>query len=422
MGFRDLLRDVSLAGNHLSKVPKLIGACVEPSTARLLARNAWHAAGPAPRPRALGPREIDRRIERCLSWIELSQDTVGSGGIGCDELYRWTPGYPEVTGYTIPTMWRAHRRSGQAELAERALAMTEWELSIQRPDGGWEGCYQGDGMPSIVFNTAQVIRGMIATYTEVGDQRFLDAAVRAADWIVGAQEPDGSWAQDNFKKMRRVYDTYSCSPLATLHAITGHDAYRRAVMRNIEFVEAHQRPNGWFELADNLERGCDAPVTHTLAYTIDGLLECGELLADDSITKMGRASADAVLELVDDGRLAARFDENWRPRSGSVCNTGSCQMGVVAMRLFRATGDRAYRNTARDLAGFTAAVQDINALPTVGRDGIPGSFPIWGTYCPMKFPSWATKYFLDLLLDLSEPARSNSGPVGHDIGEKAESR
>ena len=42
-------------------------------------------------------------IERALQWIKRSQDIVGSGGVGCYEFYRWTKGYPEVTGYIIPT-------------------------------------------------------------------------------------------------------------------------------------------------------------------------------------------------------------------------------------------------------------------------------------------------------------------------------
>ena len=30
------------------------------------------------------------------------------------------------------------------------------------------------------------------------------------------------------------------------------------------------------------------------------------------------------------------------------------------------------------------------------KGGIAGSYPIWGMYCPLKYPSWAAKYFIDL--------------------------
>jgi hypothetical protein len=42
--------------------------------------------------------------------------------------------------------------------------MADWELSIQPPGGGWEGGAVGEGEPAIVFNTGQVIRGLVRTH------------------------------------------------------------------------------------------------------------------------------------------------------------------------------------------------------------------------------------------------------------------
>ena len=30
--------------------------------------------------------------------------------------------------------------------------------------------------------------------------------------------------------------------------------------------------------------------------------------------------------------------------------------------------------------------------------GIPGSLPLWGSYAPFTYPSWAAKFFIDALL------------------------
>ena len=226
---------------------------------------------------------LEQALDDALSWLVRSQDRIGSGGVGCDELYRWTRGYPEVTGYIIPTMFDAAAELRRPELAERAVRMAEWELRIQRSDGGWEGGYEGDGLPSTVFNTGQVIRGLLPASAETGDQRFLDAAERAGRWIVSTQEPDGSWAGANFKGMRRVYDTYVAAPLVRLAHATGDDTFAEAARRNCAFALTQQQENGWFENADNSTYFTDAPVTHTICYTIDGLLETGELLGDEDL-------------------------------------------------------------------------------------------------------------------------------------------
>src|SRR5436190_18246325 len=51
----------------------------------------------------------ERLADEALSWICRSQDHVGSGGVGDYQFHGWTPGYPEVTGYIIPTFWDYHQ-------------------------------------------------------------------------------------------------------------------------------------------------------------------------------------------------------------------------------------------------------------------------------------------------------------------------
>ena len=45
-------------------------------------------------------------------------------------------------------------------------------------------------------------------------------------------------------------------------------------MANLEWVLAQQWANGWFSNADNTEKHNERPITHTIAYTVDGLIEC----------------------------------------------------------------------------------------------------------------------------------------------------
>ena len=279
---------------------------------------------------------LETLADEALSWICRSQDRVGSGGVGDYQFQGWTAGYPEVTGYIIPTFWDYHRLLRRDELAQRAIRMADWELRVQKPEGGFESWYEGEGQPPVVFNTGQVIRGLTRTYEETGEERYLQAAVRAADWVVANQDPDGSWTKAGYMGMKRTYDVYAAAALAMLSTVTAEDAYARAATANCEFALENQHGNGWFDLCDNTPQGNATPSTHTLCYTIDGLIETGEALGEDGFIAGGERAARALLEMVDSGgRLPGRFDRDWRPASGYVVLTGSAQLGLILTKLYR---------------------------------------------------------------------------------------
>ena len=314
-----------LRENARKLVYKCVGVLWPPNFAVLL-RNAASVRRSQPW-RPLAAQEdagSERSLRLALAWLKHSQDKVGSGGVGSYQLYGWSRGYPEVTGYTIPTIWNAHHALGDADLAERARRMSDWLLSVQQPAGGWEGGVVGEKQPPLVFNTGQVLRGLIRTYEETGVERYLNSANRGAEWIVENQDEDGSWTTANFRQMKRVYDSYVAAPLVRLAQITGNDRYSEAARRNCEFVLSNQRENGWFDICDNSPYFNDAPITHTLCYTTDGLLETGELLQEERFIEAARKAADGLRSAVQPGGyLAGRLDEAWRPRVKWSCLTGS---------------------------------------------------------------------------------------------------
>jgi DUF1680 family protein len=252
-----------------------------------------------------------------------------------------------------------------------------------------------------VFNTGQVIRGLLATHAETGEAKYLDAVVRAADWITDVQDEDGSWTHANYRGLKRVYDSYVSAPLARAAKVTGNSAYAEAAIRNCEFVLGQQRQTGWFDLCDNSPFFVEAPVTHAIGYTIDGLLETAELVGrDDFVTAATRAAEGVMGAISGSGHLPGRLDERWEPRVRWVCATGSAQIAIVLLKLHEKTGEARYLDAARRLADFLVYVQRLNAVGADRAGALPGSYPIWGTYAPLKFPCWATKYLADLLLML----------------------
>ena len=365
-----------------------------------------------------------RMAERALGWICRSQDRVGRGGVADLSFRGWTPGYPEVTGYIIPTFWDYHHLLGRGELADRAVRMADWELRLQKPCGGFESLYEGWNQPPVVFNTGQVIRGLLRTHEETGEERYLEAAIRAGDWIVANQERDGSWAEANYLEMARTYDTYAAAGLAQLAAVTSGDRYRNAALANCEFAIGCQTESGWFDHCDNTGTSNDRPSTHTLCYTVEGLLESGALLGAAEPVAAGERSAAALMRAVDSsGRLPGHLDREWRPASRSVVLTGSAQLGVIMLGLHAREADHRKLSTARRLLDFLAFAQDLNGTRGDQTGGIAGSYPIWGRYVPLKYPSWAVKFFLDhlrLMRLAEEAAPDEASPAEEGTASAAE--
>jgi hypothetical protein len=408
---------LSLRGNLGKLALKSAGALWPPNLA-VVARNARDQRSVEPWSNFVAhtsdPKATVREaLEWALHWLATSQDKVGTGGVGSYEFYGWTPGYPEVTGYIIPTMWDCRHALNREELADRAVWMADWELGIQKEEGGWEGDVEGANQPPLVFNTGQVVRGLLRTHQETGEGRYLEAAVHASDWIVKNQEEDGSWTVANFRQMKRVYDSYVTPPLAQIASLTGNEAYTRAAIRNCEFVLRQQRENGWFDLCDNTPYFNDVPTPHTICYTIDGLLETGELVNREDFVAAGTKAADALMRRISpSGLLRGRFDDHWRARARWSCLTGCAQLGIIMMKLHAHSGEERYREAARRLTDFLIYMQRLNGVGPNRGGALPGSYPIWGTYAPFKYPCWATKFLIDLLLLMEQGGDEKADSTG----------
>ncbi|HMQ75346.1 MAG TPA: hypothetical protein PKE21_08540 [Flavobacteriales bacterium] len=357
-------------------------------------------ARPLPVAEAPSPEDIKGALGAAMDWVARAQDHSGDGGMGSLHLVRgWGRTYPETTGYLIPTVLAAGERLGRTDLLDRAARAADTLLALQRADGGWQGGRVGEERPSVVFNSAQVVRGMLAMHARTGEQRFLDAAVRGGAWIVGVQEADGSWSRHNFMGAARVYDTYVDAPLLMLHRITGDPTMKEAALRNLAWVEGRQAANGWFADADNTEKHNERPIIHTLAYTMDGLAECGALLEDDRWTAMAEAAARPLCDrFLEHGVLHGRYDRSWNG-SEAFITTGGAQLAVAWQRLARLGKDGLYADAAARMRGLLVALQARTAEgPPAARGGLTGSYPLWGRYEKFACPNWATKYLADALL------------------------
>jgi uncharacterized protein YyaL (SSP411 family) len=338
-------------------------------------------------------------LEAALEWIERAHRASTDGGIskGYDSLRRrWSPSYPETTGYTIPTLLNAAAMLSRSELRVLALALADYLLRVATPEGA-VGHWTATASQPIVFDTGQVIFGWLAAYEASQKARYLEAAMRAGNWLAANQGSSGAWTKFQHLGVVKTIDTRVAWALLELHRCTQQPAHRQAAERNLEWTLGQQDLDGWFRHCAFREG--ENPFTHTLVYTAEGLFESGCLLGDERYIEAAARTAEALLARQRaDGWLASTYRLGWQATSRSCCLTGNCQASRLWLRLFAQRGNPVYAEAAQKAITFVSRTQKLKAANPGIRGGIAGSAPIFGRYERFKYPNWAAKFYIDALL------------------------
>jgi hypothetical protein len=245
----------------------------------------------------------------------------------------------------------------------------------------------------------------VAADKEFGDAGVRGALVRAARWLAEVQDEDGCWRRFMSPLTLQTPATYNARSASALLAAGLHlgDAeVKAAAVRNFDWVLTQQRENGWFE--NNCLTDPDRPLTHTIGYTLEGLLDAAEALGEEKyFAAVERASKPLARAVAADGFLAGRFDSSWAPAVRWNCLTGASQIALVWFRLARLRGAGEYAGHARRMLDYVRRTQHVcgpkPAAPEADTCGaIKGSHPIWGGYDPFRYPNWAAKFFADAIM------------------------
>ena len=347
-------------------------------------------------------------LAAAIDWLCRAQDVrdghPDAGGVSAGWSFEdgWLPSYPETTGYIIETMLAAAPILQRPELVARAQRMIDWELAIQLPDGAFPGHFGEPGSRPVIFNTGQIMHGLIAGWTQLQRAECLEAAVRAGHWLADQQDGDGCFRRFEHHDTPHVYNTRATWPLLAAGLLAGESRLVRAARKHLDWALTQQTASGWF--ATNAFVPWKSPFTHTIAYAIRGLLESGVLLGEarwlDAALHAGRGIA-AVQRA--DGWLAGTYQDGWVADAGYSCLTGVAQMSLNWTRLAQATGAQELRTHARSALAYLKTTQRLDHADPAVCGGIAGSSPIWGDYSRFEYPNWAAKFFADaLMMDMAD--------------------
>jgi squalene-hopene/tetraprenyl-beta-curcumene cyclase len=202
-------------------------------------------------PRGADP-SVDQAVAKAVRWMESQQ--CEDGGWAAFEPLRWKlPGRDalacigfleapsaDITGHVLEALGLDGRAGTPA--ARRGIA---WLRRTQRDDGSWPGwwaCYHLHG-------TSAAVTGLTACGVPGSDP----AVVRACDWIVAHQQPDGGWGEDiralsDPDWIGRGESTPSQTGWALLALVAAGHTDSPAVRRGLAYLVRTQREDGdWDE-------------------------------------------------------------------------------------------------------------------------------------------------------------------------------
>ena len=348
-------------------------------------------------------------LKAAMEWLCRAQDITGTGG--CSASYRfesgWAQPYPETTGYIISTFLQYAGFSKDNSYVTRAKQMGDWEIEIQLPSGAVRGGSGVNPYP-IVFNTGMVILGWTDLFNRTREERYLNAAVRAANWLSDNIDEDGKWSRYVYNDIPHAYHSRVSWSLLEVYKATSVRKYYEVAAENIKWVLSNVKGNDWID-GMGFSRKED-PFTHTIAYTLRGLLECGCIFEGE----MKNLTHQIVVRIAEKlmlkyelnkkhpnaspGHLPGRFDSNWKSDKSFSCLTGNAQIAIIWLRLFQIYNDARFLNSALKILDLLKGHQNIKIRNEGIRGAIGGSYPIWGDYMTYAFPNWAVKFFADALM------------------------
>jgi uncharacterized protein YyaL (SSP411 family) len=398
--------------NRLSKLLKLIFKLVfHPSHLSVVMRDTFNSLSK--------PESDQKHLNEAIEWLKRSHDATdlkGSSGI-YTFLKGWTEPYPETTGYIIPTLLKYSDIKNDQSLVDRAIKMADWEIDIQLDSGAVRGGVGINEYP-IVFNTGQVMIGWVAIYKHTNDKKYLEAAKRAANWLVGNMDEDGKWSKNTYNNHPHAYNVRVTWPLYEVGRITNNQEIINAAEKNIRWVLSGVQENGWINHMDF--EGENEPFTHTIAYTLRGLLECS-FLADKDFKKEIQSHVVKAAKKIEDiykalsgtpnttrNFLPGTIGDSWNSTAKYSCLTGNAQMAIIWIKLYHITNEKSFLDSATKNLEQLKSTQRLSSSNGGIKGAIAGSYPTWGGYIHYAYPNWATKFFADAMMLKAETVDKNT--------------
>ena len=339
-------------------------------------------------------------LESATAWLAKSIDfNDGNGSSAYLDLWNgWSGPYPETTGYIIPTLFAASPYVSDKNLQSTALKLADWLLSLQRSDGSFpQGLEMGE--KSEIFDSGQILFGLLSAFHNTNEEKYKTAFILLIDWMISNQTPDGAFSMTTYvaQYCPSYHVRFVWALVLSLEIYPAKQQLSNVIHKALQYYSSLILENAGIK---NWGFHPHEPgLTHTIAYTLRGFIECGILLKEKKFVDLVIPTINKIENDLDEHKfLAGEYDTDWKGNYSFRCLTGEAQLSIIYRRLYKLYNDEKYERVADKLLLQISTKQ--NRFPYLKnmKGGFFASAPFYGKYMRFRMNNWTCKFYIDALL------------------------
>jgi len=239
--------------------------------------------------------------------------------------------YSEITGYLVTMMCDLYDQTHDQRFLDSAVGAADWLLHTAHPTTGGFRClfplkpsrFDYKHHQIYVFDTGVIISGLVNVYRISGQAQYLEAAIKAADWIIGKAQKDNGGFLPVYDLEKQIfneqdsewslcsgsYHTKVAIGLVNLYQATQEAKYKEAAVKACDFALTFQQADGRF-ISFPTEGGTNS---HPHAYSAEGLWVVGKILDREDYLRASTKATTWMLDWQSDYGYIPRHFHNGEP-------------------------------------------------------------------------------------------------------------
>ncbi len=349
-----------------------------------------------------GHQFISDRLDSSLSWLEKSMAICDHNGSSAYMTLwgRWADPYAETTGYLIPTLLQASKLSGKSQLEEPANQQATWLMSLQSQQGYYKTAFDKD--EAFVFDTAQIVLGLLSLYQENNNTALLDSAHSAVAWLESHLDEEGCFVSYNYvRDYNPAYYARIAWPMLAYYKLAQKSPSIQTLALYNRLIQLRQENGSYLQWGFHPDQ---AAYTHTIAYTLRGLYECSKIIEDNKTLQQVISSCDILANKILSDGIAGSYTTEWKGDHKYICSVGSAQLAILYLKRYQENPKPTYLDCITTLLKPLLKAQ----CQWPHKGALPGSIPLWGPYQRAKYTNWTQKFYCDALMGIIDKTGKES--------------
>lgn len=259
--------------------------------------------------------------------------------------------YSEITGYLVSMMCDLYDQTGDSRFLDSATGAADWLLRTADPTTGGFRClfplkpsrFDYKYNQIYVFDTGVIISGLVNVYRASKQDKYLAAAVKAADWLISdVQKDNGAFLpvydvekqsfneQDSeWSLCSGSYHTKVAIGLVNLYEATQNAKYKDAAIKACDFALTFQQADGRF-ISFPTEGGTNS---HPHSYSAEGLWVVGKVLGREDYLQASAQATSWLLQWQSEEGYVPRHFHNGEPLYNERVDILSQALRLAAIHL-----------------------------------------------------------------------------------------